>query len=300
VEKQKNTRSCRLCRATDYEYLFQTRPVYNNVSLMEYDVVRCRRCTLIYVIPDPPIEDIEKLYQGADYLEELFQDQRWQNWIIRTRWTPILEQIEKFCGVGKMLDVGCSDGLFLKVAKDRGWKAHGIDINKASSEAAWEKYKVPVKVASVDNMDWPDGFFDVVRMSNILEHLVDPMSALMKVQRTIRPGGLISVDVPNFDLNVYELVSKIPSRKLFNRLVRFFGWVDPPHHLQSWSSITLRKALALTEFEPVWQFAHSHIMLYIPNYRKGWLGSKLFSLPLRVMGSGMLIDMLGRKTGNSS
>jgi ubiquinone/menaquinone biosynthesis C-methylase UbiE len=92
---------------------------------------------------------------------------------------------------GKLLDVGCGIGDFLKFRNN----TIGIDIdenmvNFCKSEG--------LEVVLFDNGKIPfsDNLFDGVIIDNVLEHIEDPTSLLLEVTRVIKNNGLIVIGVP--------------------------------------------------------------------------------------------------------
>jgi len=97
----------------------------------------------------------------------------------------------------RILDVGCGRGTLGRVLGD-GCTLYGLDI---ACTAVLEAKKV-YKSAHVVNLDedeipFPDGHFDVCVMLDVVEHLLDPISAAAKVCRALRPGGKVVLSAPN-------------------------------------------------------------------------------------------------------
>ena len=59
--------------------------------------------------------------------------------------------------------------------------------------------KVKVIQHDIDNksMDFPDGYFDTAVMVAVIEHLVDPKTALRELSRVLKPTGRLIIDTPN-------------------------------------------------------------------------------------------------------
>lgn len=103
----------------------------------------------------------------------------------------------------KILDVGCNTGILLIPLLEGGIEAHGIDISK--SDIAKVKIKLQdnglsteyVKVADAKKIPYPDNFFDVVILSDVLEHVSVPEEAAAEAIRVLKAGGQVFVTVPN-------------------------------------------------------------------------------------------------------
>jgi 2-polyprenyl-3-methyl-5-hydroxy-6-metoxy-1,4-benzoquinol methylase len=99
----------------------------------------------------------------------------------------------------RILEIGCGTGATGKLAL-AGGKAEdyvGIEIDPASAEAAGSVL-TKVVLGNVEALDLePLGMFDVLIMSEVLEHLTDPWSTLKRAGRQVRSDGLLYCSSPN-------------------------------------------------------------------------------------------------------
>lgn len=82
----------------------------------------------------PSTEELIKYYEGygrQDYLSP----------ITVKRYHELLDEFEKYRKTGKILDIGCSIGLFLTEAQKRGWEVHGTEFTDDAIEICKEKYQ---------------------------------------------------------------------------------------------------------------------------------------------------------------
>ena len=106
-----------------------------------------------------------------------------------------LSTIRKFRRSGTMMDVGCSGGFFLDVAKDAGWKTVGVELNKAEAAEATRKHEV--YVASIQTLNL-DKRYDVITMWDVLEHIKDGRATLrLLAKKYLQRGGLVFLQIPN-------------------------------------------------------------------------------------------------------
>ncbi len=95
-----------------------------------------------------------------------------------------------------VLDVGCnSGGLGRRLIAEKRCVMYGVDINPRLVERAMSK-GYDVYVGAAEDLRYPDGFFDVVVVSELLEHVYDPRLVLSEARRVLKPGGLLFGDVP--------------------------------------------------------------------------------------------------------
>lgn len=133
-----------------------------------------------------------------------------------TTYGAILEQIPQGSVV---LDIGCGDGHVASLYCARG-EVHGVDIAPPAVEAA---KAAGVRAICHDLNDLPlpleAAGFDVVVMTDVVEHVIDPLLLMKEALRLVKPGGRLIVTVPNF-------------ARLTNRLRMCFG---DPVDLLHWS-----------------------------------------------------------------
>ncbi len=101
-------------------------------------------------------------------------------------------------GPNKVLELGCGVGRTLLNAREQGKASEivGIDIIPATVEQ--EKLDNYIQ-ADIDNLElpYPAGYFDIIICADVLEHLVDPWSAVSKLVPFLKTGGTIVASLPN-------------------------------------------------------------------------------------------------------
>jgi SAM-dependent methyltransferase len=108
----------------------------------------------------------------------------------------LLRQLRPWLG-GRLLDVGCGEGQFLRRASRR-FEAHGVDISVEGVEHARRATGLAtVHLASAVELPFADGFFSVVVCLDVVEHLEQPDAALTEFARVLEPGGALVISTPN-------------------------------------------------------------------------------------------------------
>jgi 2-polyprenyl-3-methyl-5-hydroxy-6-metoxy-1,4-benzoquinol methylase len=99
---------------------------------------------------------------------------------------------------GKLLDVGCAMGLFLKEAGAYFDELHGCDISQYALSKAWEKVsEAKYKVVDLDNsLPYPDESFDLVTGLDVLEHTRHFAENFGRLASKVKPGGYLIVSMP--------------------------------------------------------------------------------------------------------
>jgi len=197
--------NCNLCGSKKYRKMYIIEK-----SGYKFQIVKCRKCGLVFQNPRIKESDIEKIYDKNYFHAKGFdrdyciEAKRFDKFEIKKDIKRI-NVIEKFCKKGKMLEIGCAYGKFLYEAKKLGWKVYGLDISPYPLRFARKHYKLDVKVGSLDSVKYPSNFFDCVVMIEVMEHLTNPKKTLEKVNRILKPNGLIVIQTSNVDCLMSKL-----------------------------------------------------------------------------------------------
>ncbi len=103
----------------------------------------------------------------------------------------------------KILEPGCGRGEFLKIFKDLGLEAVGLDISN-EFEKDFSKDRINLILGDVEDkkgIPFPDDSFDVIYNKSFLEHLSNPDKFLTEAFRILKPGGIIISLVPDWESN---------------------------------------------------------------------------------------------------
>ena len=120
--------------------------------------------------------------------------------------------------------------------KQGNWELYGVEPNENAAKIAQEQYNLNVKVSLLEEAEYPDRFFDVVTLWDVLEHLHDPKAQLREIYRILKPDGFIIFRVPN---------ANSLDAKLFKQ---YWAGLDAPRHLYVFTFDTLNKLLTSTGF----------------------------------------------------
>lgn len=132
--------------------------------------------------------------------------------------------------VKRVLEVGCGDGTFgQRVKQAYSCEVWGVEAFEAAAMQAKRKLdQVLCAFYSVD-LDLPDAYFDCVVFNDVLEHLVDPYSALTFTKKLLSPDGVVVASIPNiryfpviWDLLVHRQWQYADSGILDRTHLRFF------------------------------------------------------------------------------
>lgn len=152
---------------------------------------QCLKCNLVFSDQKPSREEIDLLQIKRKWKEHITQD-------TQRRYAHILDRFEHFRKNNRILDLDCSHGEFLEMAKERGWKVYGTADTEESLELCRSK-GLEMFEGSLNTAIFAEDSFDIVCMRNVLEHIVNPNEELQKIRKIVRSGGLVYVTTPNFN-----------------------------------------------------------------------------------------------------
>lgn len=216
-------RPCPTCGADDYALEMHKDCMH---------LVRCSQCSLVYVNPVFDEAHYKVVYRSQDY-QEIAQDLGIASHEYRvTRFgTERVDIMQAYLTVEDgvqpvYLDVGCSTGFVVEAARDRRWRAIGLDLNPSAVEFGRQR-GLDLRNLALDEADLPAESFDAVSLFDVLEHLVNPVNILQIAIRLLKPSGILFLYVPNYDS---------ASRFLMGEHAHFI-W--PTHHLNYYTPQTI-------------------------------------------------------------
>jgi len=106
----------------------------------------------------------------------------------------------------RVLDFGCSIGLFLQVGKEYGWDMYGVETDTAVARYGQEILGQTIFNGGLLSARFADNYFDAVVSFQVFEHLPDPARELDEIYRILCVGGLLAIDVPSIDNVWYRLL----------------------------------------------------------------------------------------------
>lgn len=123
--------------------------------------------------------------------------------------------LKKYFGRNKrLLEIGCSAGMFLWHAKNYFKEVVGIDYDSHSAKFASRKCGCKVYTVDIEQTDLEENSFDVICAFQTLEHVKNPIDFISRHKKYLKPGGIMAIEVPNLrDALVYAY--DLPNHKKF-------------------------------------------------------------------------------------
>lgn len=269
--------NCNLCQANDYKVIWSELP---------YQVVKCRRCGLVYNNPRLTQEELASFYSPEYFYRYYVPNREKSIQEAKVR----LQEIEGLVDKGRVLDVGCGLGFFLAAARRRGWETVGIEISPYASEYAFKEFELNILKTNLKEANFSKESFDLVTFWNVLGHVVDPKSLVIEANKILRKGGLILIQAPHRHrllLKTAYWASKLTDAKgILHVQVQVFHFT--PHLL---SQLLKEAQFSIVEVKMV----HEKISRFSNSSLKNLL-MKAFDLGCKQMGMANSFIIIGRKT----
>ncbi len=216
-------------------------------SVEQYDVISCNTCGFSHIVPIPGVEELDKVYRQEYYTSEkpLFierqqEDIEWWNVVYNDRY----DFFEKHLSPDHrdILDIGCGPGFFLKRGQERGWQCTGLEPSRQAASFALQ-HGFTVKNMFLHEADFVKNGeqFDVVHLSEVLEHIPDPRSICLEAYDVLKDGGLICIVVPNDYSSIQNVLRAEAGISPY--------WLAPPHHINYFNFESATQLLRSVGFE---------------------------------------------------
>ncbi len=231
---------CNLCGADDYIVMYKATKTEYDPSVVisaaggiigTQQIVKCKHCGLIYVEPRLESEFVINSYKNST--DELYVSQTTAREKTFHHYLNIVEQYSP--KKGRILDVGTASGNFLKIAKENGWEVAGVELSNWLAEYGNKRYDVNIFAGTLIEARYPDNYFDVVTIWDMLEHSTNPLAELKEVNRILKKDGILIINYPDIGTPMAKVAGK-------------HWWFLLSNHLYYFNSTTIRKMLEKNNF----------------------------------------------------
>jgi SAM-dependent methyltransferase len=159
--------------------------------------VRCAGCGFAQPERLPTLSRFfDRLYAqrwAPDWVQQEFESD-YKDLIFQT----VLEGLERRSPPDRrLLDIGTHAGRFLHLAQQAGWEPEGVELNARTAAFAAEKTGLPVHRVNVDQLVLTGRRYGAVTLTDVLEHIPDPVALLTRIRHALSPGGWLAVKVPS-------------------------------------------------------------------------------------------------------
>ena len=250
--------SCSLCGKNNTVFHYK---------LKKTDIVECSHCQLNYVNPRVKSQYLLKKLQEWSEIDVIHQQRLdlafkprtleiYQRQLLKLKSiiTPINHTNTKTIN---LLDIGCSVGSLLTVARSLGWNTTGIEIGEASCEFCTSRLGLNVHKGSLYDFK-PKQKYNLITFMEVIEHLPDPNKAIQNISKFLVPGGGLLITTPNYN-------------SLFRKVCGEKWWVIncEEEHIYFFNEQTLSKMLKQHNFKVLSvEYRKLSLLQIIKNYLK--------------------------------
>ncbi len=216
---------CDLCGSVDPRRILES-------PRLDGPLVRCRKCGLYYVGDrrsqlvfgsGSPAEVLDRVRDANRHIRNLPLEE--EHRLAELNAKSRLQLIRQYRPSGKLLEVGCARGDFLRVAREY-FTAFGVEPNP---ELAEEAIRVaPLHQGLIETE--PGSYYDLAVSFHVIEHTPSPSQFLAAISQRLRPRGLVVLETPD--------INSLPFRVLKSRWRQFI-----PEHYYFFDKTTMTKLL---------------------------------------------------------
>ena len=154
-----------------------------------------------FLNPQPTWDEIKEIYSSGYYASWDMTNAENENTarMKRATFARRLQELRAYIDGGPILDVGTATGFFLDEVKAQGkFDPYGVEVSEYAGGIAAQKFgKDRIHIGTLETAPFPDNFFSAVAMSDLIEHVQDPLAILQKVRQILKPGGIAMIVTPD-------------------------------------------------------------------------------------------------------
>lgn len=231
-------------RKAELCYLCETGKAKLYFYKLGYTILRCPSCSLLTLDFHEDYNSFIHSYYQKGYFTGDKKIRAYANYAqdkpnISKNAKNILQKIKKIKSSGNILDVGCAMGFFMEVAEQQGFKVYGIEVSTYAAAFSQKLFKNRVFLGAVEDFpqkrsavfEFKNTTFDVIILSDLIEHVKDPVSVLKDLKKVLKKDGVIVLQTGDTDSFWARLMGKN------------WHFYAPPQHLYFFSKNTLTKVL---------------------------------------------------------
>ncbi len=262
-------RQCRICASDVKPWIQAPIDPKSGKPTRFGDTWLCEKCDIGMVLPVCSADELRQFYNLEKYytqsgshfiakpdsfLDRVLTKAAW--WLDQGEQLGPEQINARFPSPGSVCDIGCGEGHLLSGLQALGWRVCGIEPDPvAKSHGEQAAFRIFNGTAEKIPMDLPEGTFDLVVMSHVLEHCMTPQLAISNAYKLLRPGGLFMIEVPNKDALHFRMFRAASD------------CYDIPRHQYFFGLNALNRMLETANFRVVEEYYHGLTRHHLPGWR---------------------------------
>jgi 2-polyprenyl-3-methyl-5-hydroxy-6-metoxy-1,4-benzoquinol methylase len=241
---------CPICQNIEYNISYNGFE-YNNGKneIKDFKIINCNNCGLARNYPLPYIDDISAdVYQDFSYIDPYENPILWDSFFM-----PMINKMKKYKKSGKVLDIGCSSGYLLKLAKNNNFEPYGVELNPNAVKYGNDNHGLNILNKDLKVANFESNYFDIIVCSQLMEHIVNPENLLSEIHRVLKSDGILIIDSPNYA----GLMVKFWGKK--------WGGYQPQWHIWQFTPKSISNLLFKNNFNVINVSCRQNIDCNIPN-----------------------------------
>jgi SAM-dependent methyltransferase len=179
------------------------------LSELHRSLQRCKACNVWWLDPIPGAEELAQYFKVSGPTDDSAAEAKFvvnRHGVLKL----VAARLKDVVRGGRILDVGCAVGYFLSAffLRDKDWEAHGIEVSPQSVGRA-EARGIQMRTGTLVSAGYPDSYFDAVTILDTFCYFTDPHRELVEVQRILKPGGLLAIELPLANLRLWRTTTSI-------------------------------------------------------------------------------------------
>jgi 2-polyprenyl-3-methyl-5-hydroxy-6-metoxy-1,4-benzoquinol methylase len=181
--------NCLICGKNN-NTLLHTFDSIKNPKIKGLKVVRCNHCGFVFMNPQPSLKELITFYPDSlheskrksrlRFLKELYE---------KIRLRQVLHEAKNH--PKNILDIGCSNGFFLELAKSKGLKIYGTEFGK--NQINYLKKNLTKNIYASERELIGNVKFDIITAFDVIEHLQEPEEFIKNCSKLLKEDGLLVV-----------------------------------------------------------------------------------------------------------
>ncbi len=229
------SKACPICEYPAASVVLTTTDRIFRTTQERFELYGCPSCRLIFMDEAGVSDRLADFYPSGYWWNDAGTagqlERKYREWMVRHDQLAFAQRALGSGFAGKLLDIGCGSGTFVKVARQAEIDVRGLEM--AGEAAQLAEREVPGNIFHGSEQELMDSAeqFDAISMFHTLEHVPQPFQYLKRLKKLFRRPGTLIIQVPN-------------CRSLQARLMgrRWYG-LDCPRHLYNYSTFSVMHLL---------------------------------------------------------
>lgn len=230
--------SCPVCGGTEVR-----KPFHKDFQGVRLHFATCTGCETLYQNPRMTVDSLRTIYDSEEFFEGREKNVNYYSFLsgehyLRRTARGRIERFRPLARGTRLLEVASAAGFFLAEAKAAGFDAEGVEFSNPMAAYAAERWQVPVRAASIEEVELEPEAYDVIASWGVMTILRDPRAVMAKFHAALRPGGV-------WAFNTYD------NRSLWGRMFSARWYILVANTSQIHNDATLRKLIDEAGFDLV-------------------------------------------------